>query len=251
VARALDQMHLRARECGDDALDDVDVGDRIVRSVRVDVGVRIASSSEGWKTRPGRNPRGLATARTIARSWRMAPVLRVAATCHRTNSSGIGPSVGPCASRRSLSVPSGRPIGWAGLATLLQIAGPDPCLLIGVGASRETTEGSDCRFFKPSDGLEPSTPPYHRATTEEPRAEPGSRGHESRARRRNRSKTPSRGWTRLPRWCSLRISLRTGTPPASRRSASAKRFGRRRGAPRVGELGGEPTFTVDVRMTTA
>ncbi len=35
-------------------------------------------------------------------------------------------------------------------------------------------------------------PPYHRATRREPRARPGSRGQESRARRRNRPKRRSR-----------------------------------------------------------
>jgi hypothetical protein len=38
-------------------------------------------------------------------------------------------------------------------------------------------------------------PPYHRATRPERRASPGSRGHESRARRWDRSKTSDQAWT--------------------------------------------------------
>ena len=53
-------------------------------------------------------------------------------------------------------------------------------------------------FREPSDGLEPSTPPYHRATRRERRARPGSRGHGSPARRRNRPKTSDLPWTPVP-----------------------------------------------------
>jgi hypothetical protein len=60
---------------------------------------------------------------------------------------------------------------------------------------------------KPSDGLEPSTPPYHRATRREARAQAGSRGHESRGRRRNRRKASDRAWPRLPGLVFPRCSL--------------------------------------------
>jgi hypothetical protein len=53
-------------------------------------------------------------------------------------------------------------------------------------------------FVKPSNGLEPLTPPYHRATSREARAVPGSRGHESRARRRNLLRASDPAWTRVP-----------------------------------------------------
>ena len=46
-------------------------------------------------------------------------------------------------------------------------------------------------------------PPYHRATGREARAAPGSRGHASRARRRNRLKTNDRACPAVPGWCSL------------------------------------------------
>ena len=41
-------------------------------------------------------------------------------------------------------------------------------------------------------------PPYHRATRRERRARPGSRGHGSPARRRNRPKTSDLPWTPVP-----------------------------------------------------
>ena len=77
-------------------------------------------------------------------------------------------------------------------------------------------------------------PPYHRATRREPRARPGSRGHERRARTRIRPKARDRAWTPVPALvfpqCSLGVSspswrkhagagsgpssLRTPDPPA-------------------------------------
>src|ERR671937_3048822 len=47
--------------------------------------------------------------------------------------------------------------------------------------------------------------PYHRATRREGRARPGSRGHESRARRRNRPKGSNPRGRACPRWCSLSV----------------------------------------------
>ena len=57
-------------------------------------------------------------------------------------------------------------------------------------------------------------PPYHRATSREPGVRPGSRGHESRARGRNRQKMRDRACPPVPELvfpqCSLRIRLRVG-----------------------------------------
>ena len=53
-------------------------------------------------------------------------------------------------------------------------------------------------------------PPYHRATKWEARAKPGSRGHESRARRRNLPKTSDPSWTRVPAVVFPQCSLRSG-----------------------------------------
>ena len=63
----------------------------------------------------------------------------------------------------------------------------------------EATKGAICwPFVKPSDGLEPSTPSLPSSNEAGTRAHPGSRGHESRARRRKRPKTSARGWTWVP-----------------------------------------------------
>jgi hypothetical protein len=51
---------------------------------------------------------------------------------------------------------------------------------------------------KPSDGLERRPPPYHRATMRDARARPGSRGHERRAKGRNRPKTSDRACPAVP-----------------------------------------------------
>jgi hypothetical protein len=72
-------------------------------------------------------------------------------------------------------------------------------------------------FVKPSNGLEPLTPPYHRATSREARAVPGSRGHESRARRRNLLRASDPAWTRVPGWCSLSVLLLLSRRLTSRR----------------------------------
>jgi hypothetical protein len=66
------------------------------------------------------------------------------------------------------------------------------------------------RRAEPSDGLEPSTPSYHRATRRKARARPGSRGHESRARRRNRQKTSNPSWTPVPALVFPQCSLVSG-----------------------------------------
>jgi hypothetical protein len=68
-------------------------------------------------------------------------------------------------------------------------------------------------------------PPYHRATRREPRALPGSRGHESRARRGNRPRASDRLCPPVPVLVFPQCSL--GAPTGGTRIA-ALRSGRRR-----------------------
>jgi hypothetical protein len=82
-------------------------------------------------------------------------------------------------------------------------------------------------------------PPCHRATRPEPRAQAGHRGHESRARRRNRPKASDARTRRCPRWCSVSVpsllplesqSVRAGGPErlqGSRRYWLTRRLQRR------------------------
>lgn len=91
-------------------------------------------------------------------------------------------------------------------------------------------------------------PSYHRATRREPRARPGSRGHESRARRRKRPKPSDHAMPRRwPRWCSLIVPFWPRKRRAQRGGCSLSRllvwaFGRPR--PRV------PAPTRSRRSTT-
>jgi hypothetical protein len=86
-------------------------------------------------------------------------------------------------------------------------------------------------------------PPYHRATSREPGVRPGSRGHESRARRRNRPKTSDRAWTCEPGVMFPQCSLRIGSARAAEASASRVR-------PGAGVVGAPPLKRKDVAHAT-
>ena len=67
-------------------------------------------------------------------------------------------------------------------------------------ASRKTLQ------IKPSDGLEPSTPPYHSAPQREARASAGHADHEGAANQKIRSARVPASGRPCPRWCSLSVS---------------------------------------------
>jgi hypothetical protein len=57
-------------------------------------------------------------------------------------------------------------------------------VILGVVVLQATNISGFAGILEPSDGLEPSTPPYHSALKREARATAGTRGHE-KSRKRN------------------------------------------------------------------
>ena len=87
-------------------------------------------------------------------------------------------------------------------------------------------------FFKPSDGLEPSTPPYHRATRREPRVSREAAGTQDAGIARRRVTAGRRG---CPRWCSLSVPFDLGGASGCLRGENA-RAGQSSSSPAFGRL---------------
>jgi hypothetical protein len=113
-------------------------------------------------------------------------------------------------------------------------------------------------------------PPHPSATAREPRARAESRGHEDPANGRDRARTSSRAWTRVPallfpqsslgggpqppsgrRRIRMRCGSKTATAPASSSSATASRFASRSAACCSGRRFGASTEQDDGRTVGA